>query len=120
MNQINVRYDSLAEIWNTFDGFQSLLEVNDEAHDHKTDRAECEGISYKRKSDMERLLASREAGSMAVAAKLEAWSSSDSTASSDTNPPVTGVTLKLSAVSLPTLVENMKIGQPFKIFSRSW
>jgi hypothetical protein len=70
-NQINVRYDSLAEIWNTFDGFQSLLKMN-KAHDHETDRAECEGISYKRKSDTERLLASREAGSMAVAAKLEA------------------------------------------------
>jgi len=52
MNHINVRYDSLAEIWNTFDGFQSLLEVNDEAHDHKTDRAECEGISYKRHGEV--------------------------------------------------------------------
>jgi len=114
-----VRYDSLAEIWNTFDGFQSLLEVN-EVHDHETDLAECEGISYKRKSDMERLLASREAGYMAVGAKLEAWSSLDSTACSDTNPPVTGVTLKLTSVSLPTFVENMKIGQPLKIFSRSW
>lgn len=114
-----MRYDSLAEIWNTFDGFQSLLEVN-EAHDHETDRADSEGFYYKRKSDMERLLTSREAGSMAVAAKLEAWSSSDSTACSDTNPPVTGVTLKLTSVSLPTFVENIKTGQPLNIFSRSW
>jgi len=94
------------------------MEVNDEVHDHEFDWAECEGISYKLKSDMERLLASWETVAMAVAAKLEAWSSSDSTACSDTNPPVTGVTLKLPSIYLPTFVVNMKIG-PLKIFSRS-
>jgi hypothetical protein len=51
-----VRYDTLAEIWNTF-GFQSLLEVNDEARDHEADRAGCEGIislrldTYRKTSD---------------------------------------------------------------------
>jgi hypothetical protein len=39
-NEIKVRYGPLAEIWNKFVGFQSLLEANDDALDHEADWAE--------------------------------------------------------------------------------
>lgn len=51
---------------------------------------------------MERLLASREAGSFSVTPKLETSCSSDSTSCSDSNQPVTGIALKLQSISLPT------------------
>lgn len=53
------------------------------------------GLVTKLKSDMERLLASLETGSMSIPNKLEASSSLDSTLCINTNQPVIGVTLKV-------------------------
>jgi hypothetical protein len=93
-------------MWNKFDTFQPLLEVNDEAHDHEPDQAESEGTYYKLKSDMERLLASWETGSMSVVPELEGLLISSSTKCSDTAQPVTGVSLELTSVSLLTFYGN--------------
>ena len=71
-----------------------MLEVNN----HEADGEDLEGTYYKVKSDIERLLASRQT----LAQKLETPSRSDSTACSDTNQPVRGLTLKLPSLSLPT------------------
>jgi hypothetical protein len=98
MNEIKVHGESLAQIWNKFGGLQTLLEVNN----HEAYRADLEGTYYKMKSDIERLLASRQTLSMSLAPKLETLSRSNSTAFSDTNQPVRGVTLKLLSISLPT------------------
>ena len=38
MNEIKVHYDSLAQIWNKFDGLQTLLEVME----NEADRADLE------------------------------------------------------------------------------
>jgi len=66
MNEINVLYDSLAQIWNKFDGLQTLLKVKE----HEADRADLEGTYYKIKSDIERLLASQRTVSTSLAPKL--------------------------------------------------
>lgn len=71
-------------------------------NDHEADRADLEGTYCKIKSDIERLLASRQRVSMSLAAKLEAPSRSDSTTFRDSNQPVTGLNLKLPSISLPT------------------
>jgi hypothetical protein len=98
MNEIKVHDYSLAQIWKKFDGLQTLLEVNE----HEADGADLEGTYYKIKSDIERLLAAPQTVSVSLAPKLETPSRSDSTAFSDTNQPVGGVTLKLPSMSLPT------------------
>lgn len=88
-----MRYATLREIWNKFDGFHYSLEVNNES--------DFEGTNYKLKSDMERLLPSQETGSMLVVPTLEALSSTDSTCS-DTNQSVTQSQGLLPSIPFPT------------------
>lgn len=61
-----VHDDSLSQIWNKYNGLQTLLEMNE----HEADRKDLEGTNYKIKSDMERLLASRQIVCMSLAPKL--------------------------------------------------
>jgi hypothetical protein len=108
MNEFKVHDDSLAQIWNNFDELQTLLQVNE----HEADREGLEGTYYNIKSDNERLLASRQTAPMSLAPKLRTPSRSNSTAFSDTNQPVRGVTLKVPSISVPTFdgkYENLAI-----------
>jgi hypothetical protein len=47
INEIKVCYESVAEICNKYEGFQSVLEVRDKTHDHKADWEELKGTCYK-------------------------------------------------------------------------
>jgi hypothetical protein len=82
INKVKVRYDTLAEIWNKFDGCQSLLEENEE-HDHEADRTLFEETYYNLKSDMERLSATLEKGSRSVVPKVQTLSFLQNTTGSD-------------------------------------
>jgi hypothetical protein len=70
MDEITVHSDSLVQIWNKFDGLQTLLEVNGQ----EADRADVEGTYYKIKLDVKRFQASglTLTVSISLAPKLEA------------------------------------------------
>ena len=76
-----MHYATLGEIWNKFEGFHYLLELNDDACNHEAYQSDFEGTYYKLKPGMERLLPSQETGSMLVIPKLDASSSLDNTCS---------------------------------------